>query len=87
MSTKTIATTSAHEAFRKDFVEALRKASPELTMPEMIALMSVAIGQMIAMLDQRKYTPERALELVLNNIELGNRDALDRLITAPGGHA
>ncbi len=54
---------------------------------EVLAIMSHMVGQLIALQDQRQWTPQRALEFVAQNIELGNQSVIDQLKNAQTGNA
>jgi hypothetical protein len=81
-------TTEKHEAFKNDLVAMLRKHAGDLSAPEMLALISYLVGQVIALQDGNTMTREQALELVSKNIEQGNKDAAEEhLMRAPKGSA
>ena len=65
------------KGFREGLIELLRAHSGNLDASEMLAIAAYTVGQMVAMQDARKWTPEAAMELVAKNIELGNAHAID----------
>lgn len=73
-----------HTVFRNDLVAVLKKHGDTLTAPEMLALASHLVGQLVALQDQRTVTPEMAMKLVADNIEQGNQEAIDGLLDTKG---
>lgn len=57
---------------------------PQLEPMEMLALVSQLVGNLIALQDQRKVTPEMAMIAVSQNIEVGNREAMREVLSAGG---
>lgn len=79
--------TAAHLAFRNDALEVLRKHGALLPAPDMLAMASHMVGQIIAMQDQRKMTREMALKILMQNIEQGNSEVINSLKTDSAGNA
>lgn len=73
-----------HEAFYQEFVALLNKHAGKLDAIEMLAVGANAIGKMIAMQDQRRYTAPQVMEIVGRNIEEGNRQVLKQLGASQG---
>lgn len=59
---------------------------PDMPAQRILAITAQFVGQLIALQDQRKITPDMALQIVSENIEIGNRAALMTL-TNPEGSA
>lgn len=76
MKTKIKQPTPNHEAFRNDLLAIMDKHAGNLDGSEMMALAAYTTGQIMAMQDARKWTPEMALEIVAKNIEAGNTQAI-----------
>lgn len=74
----------AHHAFRADLLDLLDKHAGRLDATDMLALAAHVVGQLIALQDQRKVSPQTAMECVSLNIELGNREAMSGLDAAKG---
>lgn len=55
-----------------------------LSAVEALALTAYITGGCIAMQDQRTMTAERAMEIVMRNIEGGNRAAMEQVLSAAG---
>lgn len=68
--------TGAGHAFRDDWLDLLNKYVGTLDASEMLALAAYSVGQMLAMQDARKWTPEMAMEVIARNIEAGNAQAI-----------
>ena len=73
-----------HMAFRDELVAVLKKHGDALTAPEMLALASHLVGQLVALQDQRAMSPDRAMQIVAANIEQGNQEVLDGLLNSGG---
>lgn len=84
---KRIDPSPAQTAFRDDMVVALRKHQ-HLRPDEILAVASYFVGQLVALQDQRKLTPEMVMQIVISNIEAGNRHVIaDLELSVPGGNA
>jgi hypothetical protein len=70
-------------AFVNDLKAAIGRHQ-QLTPDMMLAGASQLVGNLIALQDQRKMTPEMALALVQSNIEVGNREAMAEVLGASG---
>lgn len=55
-----------------------------LQVDEIVALLSQLLGNCIALLDHRKYTPVIAMRLVEENIVIGNEAVLESLMKPEG---
>jgi hypothetical protein len=73
-----------HAAFRDDLIAVLRKHGDDVSAPEMLALASHMVGQLVALQDQRTMSPERAMEIVAANIETGNHEVIEGLLDSKG---
>ena len=73
---KKVNPTAAYEAFRDDLLAVLNKHAGALDASEMMALAAYTTGQIMAMQDARKWTSDLAMEVVANNIEAGNAQAI-----------
>lgn len=76
--------TPEHEAFYQDLAALLKKHAGHLSALEMLAVASNAAGKIVAMQDQRKTTPEQAMEVVARNIEHGNQQTIAELMKSVG---
>lgn len=72
-----------HEAAYQDVV-ALLKRHPELTAPAMLALAANLVGKLMALQDQRQYSVDACLEIIQMNMELGNKQMVDQLLSSKG---
>ena len=83
---KTIEPTALQKEFRDDFVQLLKiyADTRALSSMEMLALASYTVGQLIALQDQTKITPDMALSCVSMNIELGNAHVIQGLLNPLG---
>ncbi|OGT55454.1 MAG: hypothetical protein A3E01_09085 [Gammaproteobacteria bacterium RIFCSPHIGHO2_12_FULL_63_22] len=76
MKMKTKAPTPDHEAFRIDLIAVLNKHAGALDASELLAIAAYTTGQIMAMQDALKWTPDLAMEVVARNIEAGNAQAI-----------
>ncbi len=76
----------AHRAFMEDLKGTLARHTA-LSGADMLAVASQFVGQLIALQDQRRFTPEMVMEAVGANIEAGNQAALGALIGMTQGNA
>lgn len=84
---KSIQPTARHLAFRKALENSIRDHGQELDALDLLAISAHFVGQLIALQDQRTMTPAMVIELVQSNIEQGNREVVEGLLHAQGGHA
>lgn len=83
---KTMAPTPELVAFMDDLKSALGRHT-NLDAMQMLAVASQFVGNLIALQDQRKVTPVMAMELVANNIQIGNQAAIDACLASTDGTA
>lgn len=73
---------------RAKLLAVLSEVGKDVTDTELLALLSYTVGQCLALQDQRSLTPEQGLDLINQNIQQGNLDAVSNLLTgAPAGSA
>lgn len=66
-----------HELFRTDLIAVLDRHAGRLDSAEMLAIAAYSVGQMIAMMDCRKWNSDLIMELISKNIEAGNAHAIE----------
>jgi hypothetical protein len=74
-------------AFRRGLEACMKEHGQTLEAIELLAVTAHLVGQLIALQDQRTVTPAMAMDLVSSNIEQGNREVIDGLLSATGGTA
>lgn len=74
-----------HEVAYQDIAALLNRHTGDLKAIEVLAIAANMVGKLVALQDQRRTTPEQAMEIVARNIEIGNRQVIDQLATEPGG--
>jgi hypothetical protein len=87
MKTKIVTPDERHLKFRKALEQSIREGGLELTAEEILAILSHFVGQVIALQDQTKYTTDMVMKLVTENIQTGNREAVNSLLAHTGGNA
>lgn len=85
-SLSSFSATPRHRAARRAMIDALRPFD-DLSAEELLAVAAAFVGQMIALQDQTKITPEQAMDLVARNIEAGNMAAIQHHLGNPEGAA
>lgn len=84
MKTIRVEPTPEHHAFRDDCIALLKKHSGHLPAIEMLALACHLVGQLMAHQDQRKYTRDDLITLLIDNAEKGNAEVLAELDNTKG---
>lgn len=87
MKKMTIVSNSDHVTFYREMTATIDRHAGNLSAAEILALMSNVIGKLIAMQDQRTMTAERAMMIVGDNIEEGNREMFVSSILETKGNA
>lgn len=77
---------AAVAAARAEVLEVLRRHQP-MEPIEMVAVLAQTLGQMLALLDQRQFTPAQAMQVVEENLVAGNAAMLDKVFGSTGGSA
>lgn len=85
--TKFVAPTAQHLAFRHALEAAIAQHGATLDAVDLLAVTSHLVGQLIALQDQRRYTPALVMQMVQSNIEQGNSEVVNGLLTGVGGNA
>ena len=86
MGLKSRPPSAAVAAARAEVLEVLRRHQP-LEPIEMVAVLAQTLGQMLALLDQRQFTPAQAMQVVEENLVAGNAAMLDKVFGSTGGSA
>ncbi len=76
--------TEKHEAFYQELVALLGKHTADLPAEVMLGIAANCVGKIMAYQDQRTMTVDRAMAIVIENIEEGNRQALAELMSPKG---
>ncbi|MER9622661.1 hypothetical protein NKI98_14675 [Mesorhizobium sp. M0222] len=76
-----------HEDLRNALLAAVRKTASDMPAEEILAVVCVLVGQLIALQDQRRFTNDSIMQLVSFNIEAGNKRVIEDLFNAKGGNA
>jgi uncharacterized membrane protein YvbJ len=86
MDTKSHAATRQHEALREAYMQAIRKKAASMPADQILAVTCVFVGQLIALQDQRKFSPDMIMQLVKKNIEAGNQRVIADLLKSTRGN-
>ncbi len=86
MGLKSRPPSAAVAAARAEVLEVLRRHQP-MEPIEMVAVLAQTLGQMLALLDQRQFTPAQAMQVVEENLVAGNAAMLDKVFGSTGGSA
>lgn len=81
--TKSMNPGQKHQELHKAMMQAFLDR-PDMPPEQMLAIIAYAAGQMMALLDQRKFTVEMAIRLVQENLELGNAHMIEQVMNTQG---
>lgn len=84
MNTKLNMAKPEHEIAYQEIVALVNKHAGHLDSIEMLAVAANALGKMIALQDQRKWTALQIMEIVGQNIEYGNQQILQQFAASKG---
>jgi hypothetical protein len=84
MKTKIHTASPKHEIVYQDLVAMVRKHAGHLDAIEMLAIAANMLGKLCALQDQRVYTPAMVMEIVVQNVEEGNRQAVAEVMNSKG---
>lgn len=73
-----------HEVLYQDLAKLLGRHGDAVTAEEMLAIAANMLGKLLAYQDQRTMTRERGLEIIIQNIELGNQQAIAEVMNSRG---
>lgn len=73
-----------HEVAYQDICQLINKHAGKLTSQELLAVAANMLGKLIALQDQRTSSPSRAMEIVAQNIEHGNKQAFEQFAESKG---
>lgn len=74
-----------HDEVKNAIMESIRPFQDKLSAEEILAIMSKCVGMLVALQDQRKYSPQAVMAMVATNIEGGNQDMINQLMNSQGG--
>lgn len=72
----TVAPNDAHRAYLDELKGCLASTGKELESDVLLAITAQFAGMLLAQLDQRKYTPDLAMDMIIENIVTGNQTAI-----------
>lgn len=73
-----------HTLAYEDIAALLKRHAGKLTALEVLAVASNMVGKLVALQDQRVVTAEVAMEVVAKNLEIGNQEVLELLMSSEG---
>jgi hypothetical protein len=82
-----VTTKPEHEVAYQDLADLVGKHKDKLSGLEMLAVAANMLGKLIALQDQRTVTPEMAMKIVVENVELGNQQIINGLKLESKGSA
>lgn len=81
---KKIAPSQADKALHADIAALCKRHLTPDTADRVLAVAAQFVGQVLAMQDQRKLTSDMAMQIVIENIQAGNRHALEEIQNTKG---
>lgn len=76
-----------YEVAYQDICDLVRRHADKLSAVELLAVASNMVGKLVALQDQRTMSPDRAMEIVAENLEHGNKEVLEQLRQGSAGNA
>lgn len=73
-----------HEVLYQDLAKLIGRHGDKVTAEEMLAIAANMLGKLLAFQDQRTMTRERGLEIIIQNIEVGNQQAIAEVSNSRG---
>lgn len=73
-----------HEVAYQDLTALVSKHADKLSAMELLAVASNMVGKLVALQDQRTTTPDKAMEVVARNLEIGNQQAQAEVMNSRG---
>lgn len=84
MKTELFGTDARHATFKRDLDKLLKKHLSRLPASHMLAVSAQVTDMIIALQDQRTMTPEMAMAIVAENIEVGNKGIINTIMETKG---
>lgn len=85
---KKVIANEQHKKFRKYLEGAIAMGAKDLPAEEILAITSNFLGQLIALQDKIRFTSEMVMEIVFENIQVGNQESVNQLLLSkPQGNA
>lgn len=81
---KSFTPNAADQALHRDIADLIKRHLTPDTQQRVLAIAAQVVGQVLAMQDQRTMTPDRAMQVVIANIEIGNKGVIDSLHNTKG---
>ena len=73
-----------HEVAYQDMCQLVARHANKLTSLELLAVAANMLGKLVALQDQRTISPAMVMEIVVKNVEHGNKQVLDELAKSKG---
>ena len=84
LKTKTYRALPEHEVAYLDICSLVNRHADKLDAAQLLAVAANMVGKLVAMQDQRKYTPQMAMAIVADNIAHGNAAMVAELHKSKG---
>jgi hypothetical protein len=76
-----------HEVVYQELVTLISRHAAEVSAAEILAIACNMVGKLMAMQDQRTMTKEAAINILKENIEMGNASVIEKLRAPSMGNA
>lgn len=83
---RVVAPTKDQERFRQELLALCQKHNADNGADTLLAIAAYAVGQLIAMQDQRRFTSATLMKLVSENIEAGNQFVIAEMFGTTKGN-
>jgi hypothetical protein len=68
----------------QELAKLIGRHADKMTSEEVLAVGANMLGKLLAYQDQRTMTRERAMEIIIHNIEMGNQQAIAEVMNSRG---
>lgn len=76
-----------YEVVYQELVDLLKRHADKMSALEVLAVAANVVGKLLALQDQRSVTTEKAMYVIMRNIESGNRQLIEELAAKTAGEA
>lgn len=81
---KSVLAKAEHEVTYQELIALVTRHAVGLTPLEILAIAANMVGKLVAMQDQRTMTPDMAMQVVAENVQRGNQQAVAGLLQTKG---
>lgn len=87
MNIRTVIANAEHEATKQELCHLMARHAEKLSAEEILAIAANVVGKLIALQDQRTMSMDRAMAIVVQNIQCGNEQVVRQIAVESAGNA